>query len=189
MPEVVIARPREDLGTTRMDPGLPSKDPTPFGGARAVLPFQDRGASAPPPSSRAPTPLQPPVPRPPTDLGSTVAATTGVTSPVLPFGGSAIPRDVVNPPQTVWDRQRAPSAPAQQPSPLPQLTIDQYAWIVAKLRHAAPADLPRTLATLRLTTETREHLEAHWRARMAADPDLRQAFIAALGGFLKKNAP
>ncbi len=118
-----------------------------------------------------------------------MAATSGVSSPVLPFAGPAVPRDVANPPLTVWDRQRAPRAPAQQPSPLPQLTIDQYAWIVAKLRQAAPADLPRTLATLRLTTETREQLEAHWRDRMAADPELRQTFIAALGGFLKKSSP
>jgi hypothetical protein len=76
-------------------------------------------------------------------------------------------------------------APAETPSPLPELTVEQYAWIVSRLRQAAPADLAKTLVALRLTAETREHLEAHWRARMGRDPALQQAFIAALGRFLK----
>jgi len=216
IPDVVIMRPREDLSTTRADSGPPSSPPTPFGpsgGARAVLPFQGRGAPTPAPIAVASTPRPPPT-RPSVDLGSTVAATSGVSSPVLPFGGPTAPiREEVSAP-SAWDRPRASRASAQPPSvqppapnppsvqppapqppsaqplsPLPQLTIDQYAWIVAKLRNAAPADLPRTLANLRLTTETREQLEAYWRARMAVDPALRQAFIAALGGFLNRNPP
>jgi hypothetical protein len=78
-----------------------------------------------------------------------------------------------------------PVAPAELPSPLPELSVEQYAWIVAKLRQATTTDLPATLATLRLTPETREHLEAHWRGRMGRDPALQQAFIAALTRFVK----
>jgi hypothetical protein len=81
-----------------------------------------------------------------------------------------------------------PVAPAEPPSPLPDLAVDQYAWIVAKLRQAAPADLVSALATVRLNPETREQLEAHWRARMARDPALQQAFITALGRFMKGKA-
>lgn len=73
-------------------------------------------------------------------------------------------------------------------SPLPELAVDQYAWIVAKLRQAAPADLAGALATVRLNPETREQLEAHWRARMGRDPALQQAFITALGRFMKGKA-
>lgn len=78
-------------------------------------------------------------------------------------------------------------APAEAPSPLPELTVEQYAWIVSRLRQAAQADLPATLVTLRLTPETREHLEAHWRARMGRDTALQQAFIVALSRFLKAS--
>ncbi|MEP7123452.1 MAG: hypothetical protein ABJE95_21170 [Byssovorax sp.] len=81
-----------------------------------------------------------------------------------------------------------PVVPPEAPSPLPDLTVEQYAWIVARLRQAAPPDLPAVLVTLRLTPETRELLEAHWRARMARDTALQQAFILALGRFLKGNA-
>jgi hypothetical protein len=38
---------------------------------------------------------------------------------------------------------------------------------------------------LRLTPETREQLEDHWRVRMGQDPALLHAFLAALGRFMK----
>ncbi len=76
-------------------------------------------------------------------------------------------------------------APAALPSPLPGLSVEHYAWVVAKLREAASTDVAGTLATLRLTPETREQLTAHWRARMSRDPALQQAFIAALGRLMK----
>ena len=80
-----------------------------------------------------------------------------------------------------------PVALAEVPSPLPELSVEQYAWVVSRLRQAAQADLAGTLITLRLTPETREQLEAHWRSRMGRDPELQQAFIAALGRFLKRS--
>jgi hypothetical protein len=76
-------------------------------------------------------------------------------------------------------------APVDLPSPLPDLSVEQYAWVVAKLRKAAPESLAATLATLRLTPETREQLEAHWRGRMGRDAALQQAFLAALSRYKK----
>lgn len=82
-----------------------------------------------------------------------------------------------------------PAAGVSQPAPtahVPDLTVEQYAWVVATLRRAAsPADLEQALARFRLTAETRKLLEERWRTRMAADPALQARFVALLAGHLR----
>jgi hypothetical protein len=45
--------------------------------------------------------------------------------------------------------------------------------------------VPALLARVRLTGETRKDLEVLWAGRMAADAALKEAFLAALGRFLR----
>jgi len=68
--------------------------------------------------------------------------------------------------------------------PLPELNVDQYAWLVATLRKSAPADLPAVLARVRLTPETRKELERRWKKRMSEEPAVQQAFLSALARHL-----
>lgn len=70
------------------------------------------------------------------------------------------------------------------PPPLPDLSVEQYAWLVAALRNATPAEVPATLTRLRLTRETRREVEDRWAKRMAADPALQERFLAALARHL-----
>jgi hypothetical protein len=74
---------------------------------------------------------------------------------------------------------------ADVPLPLPELTVDQYAWLTATLRRTAPADLPTTLARVRLTPETRKELESRWNRRMAADPQVKETFVSLLARHLR----
>jgi hypothetical protein len=78
------------------------------------------------------------------------------------------------------DVPRAAPPPTDGPSLLPELTVDQYAWLTATLERAAPADLPAALARVRLTPETRKELEQRWSGRMAADPHLKETFLSLL---------
>ena len=66
------------------------------------------------------------------------------------------------------------------PSGLPNLNVEQYAWVIATLKRATPETLPATLERLRLTPASRAELEARWRAHLMRFPDLKQAFIRAL---------
>ena len=84
-------------------------------------------------------------------------------------------------------RAARPVALAKEAAPVPELNVEQYAWVVATLRRTAPAELPVVLARFRLSAETRRELEDHWRARMAADSALQQEFLAALGRHLAKG--
>lgn len=63
---------------------------------------------------------------------------------------------------------------------LPELTLDQYAWIVASIRASAASDLPALLTRFRLTPESHRALEARWRERMASDPVLAESFATRL---------
>lgn len=76
----------------------------------------------------------------------------------------------------------------RSPTRLPELSVEQYAWLVATLRRVAPADVPATLARLRLTHETRRELEERWAKRMAADGALRESFLGALARHLAAGA-
>jgi hypothetical protein len=83
-------------------------------------------------------------------------------------------------------QERSTPAPQAAP-PLPDLTVDQYAWLVSTLRKSSPADLPAVLARVRLTPETRKELEQRWKQRMTAEPAVQQAFLAALARHLGEN--
>ena len=143
-------------------------------GPREAAPALQQPVLAPPPAVPPPTPAGAPWLSPAQQLGTThVEWDPTVTAPMPALravGASAVLPFI----------EAAPP-----PGPLPELSVEQYAWVVAKLRKATSADFAATLATLRLTPETREQLEAHWRARMGRDPALQQAFIAALGRLMK----
>lgn len=165
--------PAEHLATRHMewDPTMTAPmPPLRAVGASAVLPFVEAappvGPAASPPGARTSA-------GPCVDVGQTVVASLVPVAAATPFRAA-------NPEAMV---KRVVSGAL--PRPLPELSVEQYAWVVAKLREAAPADFAGTLAALRLTPETREQLEAHWRGRMSRDPALQQAFIAALGRFMK----
>jgi hypothetical protein len=114
---------------------------------------------------------------------------------LAPVGtGTALALDVpgaVTPFQRDKDRP-IPSAPVHSsegmatPANVPELSVDQYAFIVASLRKAT--DVPTTLARFRLTAESRKELEARWAKRMATEPAVREAFLAALGRHLSEGS-
>ncbi len=79
----------------------------------------------------------------------------------------------------------APGAPPPPP-PLPEITVEQYAWLVAALRRARdPAETERAFHALHARPAQQKALEELWRTRMAADTSLRERFLAAL----EKYAP
>jgi hypothetical protein len=84
----------------------------------------------------------------------------------------------------------SPSAPAAVDpaapggAPVPELSVEQYAWVVATLRRTSPEQIPAALARFRLTSETKRELESRWSKRMASDPALQQAFLAHLARYL-----
>ena len=108
--------------------------------------------------------------------------------PAAPFGtGTSLALDVPRSAMPFAAEAAEPAATTPLPGPvappqIPELSVDQYAWIVASLRKAT--DVPAVLARFRLTPETRKELEARWAKRMAADQTLRETFIAALGRHL-----
>jgi len=103
------------------------------------------------PSEPAPSPS---APLPATRLGTATAApVASATVPALDIARRATP---------------------------PEMSVEQYAWLVATLRRTAPSDLLATLARLRLSPESLQDLEERWSRRMAADPALKDAFLAAL---------
>lgn len=71
---------------------------------------------------------------------------------------------------------------------LPELTVDQYAWIVGAVRSAIGRDLPDVLARFRLTQDSYRALEARWRDRMGGDPALAEAFGQRLRAILSPTS-
>lgn len=88
-----------------------------------------------------------------------------------------------------------PAAPAQSPvqpqadAGLPDMSVEQYAWLVATLRKAPAHAMSETLARFRLTEEQKTRLETLWRERMSADPKVRETFTAALARHLMGPRP
>jgi hypothetical protein len=97
--------------------------------------------------------------------------------------GTDSPRHVVRGVPPAEFQAKSMSAAEPLP-PLPELTVDQYAWLVATLRKASPADLPAILGRVRLTPETRKDLEQRWKKRMTEEPAVQQAFLSALARHL-----
>lgn len=83
-------------------------------------------------------------------------------------------------------KAQPPSAPATAAADagLPEMSVEQYAWLVATLRKAPAHAMSETLARFRLTEDQKTRLETRWRERMAADPKLRETFTAALARHL-----
>ncbi len=66
----------------------------------------------------------------------------------------------------------------------PELTLEQYAWVMATLQKTSPDKLAEVLGRLRLTHETRAELDEAWRLRVASEPGLRAALSAAIAKHL-----
>lgn len=82
-----------------------------------------------------------------------------------------------------------PTAALEVTPSLPELTVDQYAWIVASIRGAAAADVPAVLARFRLTPESHRALESSWREKMRADAAIADAFARRLRALVAPPAP
>jgi len=93
-------------------------------------------------------------------------------SPALPPASSAAASRPASP--TSRSGSASPSAGAPR-----EMTVDQYAFVAATLRRAPPAEVPAILARFRLDPTSRSLLDRSWAERMAAEPGLRQAFMAA----------
>ncbi|MFO0553855.1 MAG: hypothetical protein U0271_36065 [Polyangiaceae bacterium] len=72
------------------------------------------------------------------------------------------------------------SAPASSSAGVPSLSVEQYAWVYATLRRTRESGRADALARLRLTESQYQALELQWKAAMAANPPLKQAFLLAL---------
>ena len=108
------------------------------------------------------------------------AAAPGGTGTLL---GLELPRHVLRVALPAEPQGSSMPAAGAHP-PLPELNVDQYAWLVATIRKSAPADLPAVLARVRLTPETRKELEQRWKKRMSEEPAVQQAFLSALARHL-----
>lgn len=104
------------------------------------------------------------------DVHGTQLADDGPAGPALPFAGMDHP--------TVTPAARA-AAPA---SNLPQLSVEQYASLQVELA-ALPERPMEVLDRYRITAEQRRGLDAHWTARMVADPALRRVWEGACDAY------
>jgi hypothetical protein len=78
----------------------------------------------------------------------------------------------------------APAAPLELTASTPDLSVEQYAWLIASLRRTPAIELPGVLARFRLTAESLRDLETRWAGRMVAEPRLSEAVQAAVARFL-----
>jgi len=67
-----------------------------------------------------------------------------------------------------------------QGAAVPELTVDQYAWVTATLRRAGAGGRAEALSRLRLTEASYQELDTQWRAAFTAKPELKHAFITCL---------
>ena len=140
-----------------------------------VLPFIAASAAPSPPSMSVET--RPPPPR----LGETVGVSPGgALKQSTPFFKRPAP--AARPDETVG---LAPGAGGAPPLPLglPDLTLPQYASLRVELQ-TRPEATEFILARYGLRRETRDALDAHFRARFEADPLLRMEFVRAYAVYL-----
>ena len=138
---------------------------SPLAALAAAIPFKAKAPAAaqPPASPSSPAPPQ-------------AGAPASPSNPAAPQAGA--PASSSN-----------PAAPQAGAGPLPELTVEQYAWLVAALRRTrGPAEVEHAFRALRLSPDVQKPLEERWRARMAADPALQQRFLAALATHLSGAA-
>jgi hypothetical protein len=76
------------------------------------------------------------------------------------------------------------------PEGLPVLTVDQYAWMMAKLKRTPPAEMAATLGRFRLTEAGRAKLQEVWKAHMDSSPGVRAAYVRAFANAIESmSAP
>ncbi|MCK6587634.1 MAG: hypothetical protein L6Q76_08630, partial [Polyangiaceae bacterium] len=75
-----------------------------------------------------------------------------------------------------------PKSPAAEQSPSIQLTLEQHAslWVELTLR---PDQEPAILARYHLKADQKDPIDRHWRARIAKDPALRDAWNRAFSQY------
>lgn len=192
-PAPAVALPAaSSLGGTSLALNIPRGPALPFpGSANAAAPASSAAPSPAPAPPHAPAPPAGPGTGTALDISAAVAAAKKKKNPTTPFKrppGADAAAPPPSPSASAPALTPASNAPASPPAggaapepPVPELTIEQYAWLVAALRHAtAPGDAERVLAQLRLPPEAQRPLQERWRARMAADPALQAQFFAAL---------
>ncbi len=132
-----------------------------------ALPFNPKAApTLPAPPSAARASFVPEGMRGFTDVHGTQLAEGGRGKPVLPFLGVEQPKVAI------------PARGAALLGNLPQLSVEQYASLHVELA-ALPGRSTEVLERYRITEEQRQTLDAHWMARMAAEPALRQTWDGA----------
>lgn len=104
---------------------------------------------------------------------------------ILPFGGAKKPATETRPPAS----EGPPPASARPAEPVPEITVEQYAWLVAALRRLHErSEIDRAFTALHLRPSDQKPIEELWRARMAADGGLRERFLAALAQYTSGGA-
>lgn len=86
------------------------------------------------------------------------------------------------------EAQKAAKERAPKPA-VPELSVEQYAWVTATLRKTPPEQMGEVLARLRLSPQTRGQLDARWQARMGMDPALRETWRTAVDRHLFASPP
>lgn len=105
-----------------------------------------------------------------TNMHGTQLADDGPVAPALPFPGAERPKAAV------------PAHVAASVSNLPQLSVEQYASLYVELA-ALPGRPMEVLSRYRITEEQQRGLDAHWTARMVADPALRKVWDGACDAY------
>ena len=123
--------------------------------AAAPLPFAAPSGPSPMALSTPPS-AKPPSPRPDPQLGGTSLAPLAPAGPALPFGGQ-------------------PAAPA----PAPRLSLVAYATMHAEIS-ANPGAALATIARYGFSPATKPLEDAAWKAKFAAEPALRMAWMREL---------
>lgn len=133
-----------------------------------------------PASSRAPESRKAPKstksPRSVRAPGSIRAPASESAPATLPSPGK--PRGPVLP----FAQKSTPKSPAAEQSPSIQLTLEQHAslWVELTLR---PDQEPAILARYHLKPDQKDPIDRHWRARIAKDPALRDAWNRAFSQY------
>lgn len=169
---------RDPLGATLELP------PDQAAAARAALPF-DKGASG-KQGARASK----------TSTRDALASTADVSPEeaaklraALPFGGArggaakraAAPADGALP----FKANRPAPAPQGGFANLPNLTLEQYAWLCAALE-VAPDREAQTLAWMRISVDGKRQLDIHWRHELKRDPRIKAEFDRARDKYLRE---
>jgi hypothetical protein len=158
--------PKAMQGLTEIDA---TQMPSPEAGKAPALPFAPGSAAMPPPSAPRPETAAVRMPKGMqafADIDGTQIGSAEPAGPALPFAPPAAPE-----PAPV---SAPPSAPA---AASPRLSLEQYARLCVELA-AYPAHRAEVLRRYDIDQQQGAQTEAHWSARMNADPTLRKAWEA-----------